>query len=829
MVTRHLLTILLLLTLSALADTWALPDPQTYTSPNGLYQLEVVPANITNQLQYFEDLAEGNDNPGMSRTDVRYCRAYLTRKVNGKAEEIWSARLANPVAPTDALVADDGQHVVTFDNWHEVGYGPLVVVVYGPQGQLLRQFSLEDILAPEELANVPVSTSSRWWLKGAWLNRHELYLDVQSRLVCLALKSGVIRTAGPDEALGGLLDSATEAALEFCYEHDLRDVEVMRALVSRESLPLPVRLWAAFCVGREPAARSLVTATIAGTDPSAIELVMGHLSSVLSEAEAEEILLRNLKEDLYEGGVEEGLICLSPSRLKSLLRSPEPTCQLAAVEALRKKKDITAVDELLEVAASSSKAAERAVDAAIELAGPQLAARLAKLGRARADVRDRVALFFYRNPSPAGVDFLIDGLGQASFEASELFRQALTRLTNTDLGPDAARWRAWRHASELERRRLELEAGDFSALARLTTMLDGPSRGPARRLLLSALGRFPRCRHRIPIIEPWRALEVCGSRLLTTKDIWDIDTGVRTARTPDVEIGCFNSTGQRFFTEFGWEEAQLWSIDGQMLKAIDPAGPWNLAEFSPDGEVFATAGAGGLITVFASVNGEEKAVLEIGEPIHELAFVPNKPWVLCRGPERIHLMNWEEGKEIAQAPSTPQTRVMATSSTAALVLQDVAYGQPADLCKAILWRFNEHPVVVGTGVTTCNLDGEIAVVGRVDGRVTRSDGEYLDLPAKPKSIATQDDWRAVIGSDDQLYLWKKGGPVTRLRATGQNGFPENIVRMLFLSNNRMLVVYSGQGLILELPPVDVSESATDDELRALVRQVVEPWCESAEQ
>ena len=51
----------------------------------------------------------------------------------------WSIR----VSPLSALVADDGAFI-TFDNWHNVGFGK-VVAIYAPTGQLVRAWELDGL------------------------------------------------------------------------------------------------------------------------------------------------------------------------------------------------------------------------------------------------------------------------------------------------------------------------------------------------------------------------------------------------------------------------------------------------------------------------------------------------------------------------------------------------------------------------------------------------------------------------------------------------------------------------------------------------------------
>jgi hypothetical protein len=53
--------------------------------------------------------------------------------------------------------------VVTFDNWHSVGFGDNVVVIYRRDGSLVRSMKLADILPPDYVRALPTSVSSMWW------------------------------------------------------------------------------------------------------------------------------------------------------------------------------------------------------------------------------------------------------------------------------------------------------------------------------------------------------------------------------------------------------------------------------------------------------------------------------------------------------------------------------------------------------------------------------------------------------------------------------------------------------------------------------------------
>ena len=73
--------------------------------------------------------------------------------------------LLNPVRPVDFFLTDAGE-LVTFDNWHNMGYGQ-VVVIYDSKGDLVVSYTLEELY--QNAANIealPKSVSSIWWRCG---------------------------------------------------------------------------------------------------------------------------------------------------------------------------------------------------------------------------------------------------------------------------------------------------------------------------------------------------------------------------------------------------------------------------------------------------------------------------------------------------------------------------------------------------------------------------------------------------------------------------------------------------------------------------------------
>lgn len=150
---------------SVFADKWELPRLGKYYSANKMYYLEIIPRQLESAVKYFHEMAQGKKDAGSPEGLVdNYCKGTLYKLDADKGyQQEWSQPLVNDVFPAGALVSNAGEYVVTFDNWHSVGYGDNVVVIYDSQGQLIKKFSLEDILSKETITKICVTVSSRWW------------------------------------------------------------------------------------------------------------------------------------------------------------------------------------------------------------------------------------------------------------------------------------------------------------------------------------------------------------------------------------------------------------------------------------------------------------------------------------------------------------------------------------------------------------------------------------------------------------------------------------------------------------------------------------------
>lgn len=143
------------------ADTWLLPTTAKYCSENKKYCLKVEPKKLESQLSYFQDKVDEKENAGADKdAKENYCKGTFS----AKGKKLWKIQLDNEVSPVSALVSNNGDYVITFDNWHGVGVGDNVVAIYdGINGKLIKKFSLTDFLTESDVDSLPASTSSIHW------------------------------------------------------------------------------------------------------------------------------------------------------------------------------------------------------------------------------------------------------------------------------------------------------------------------------------------------------------------------------------------------------------------------------------------------------------------------------------------------------------------------------------------------------------------------------------------------------------------------------------------------------------------------------------------
>ena len=153
----------LILSAPASADSWAMPERSVTYSANKQFRLTVDPRQLSGQLGYFSDKVKGREPAGQAKSGAQTAVATLDRRDGARWARVWQAPLVNDVAPVESLVSDDGKTVVTFDNWHSMGYGDDAVVVYDEMGAKRRQFALADFMPESMIKAAGHSVSSIHW------------------------------------------------------------------------------------------------------------------------------------------------------------------------------------------------------------------------------------------------------------------------------------------------------------------------------------------------------------------------------------------------------------------------------------------------------------------------------------------------------------------------------------------------------------------------------------------------------------------------------------------------------------------------------------------
>jgi hypothetical protein len=201
----RLLVVAISLSTQAQADTWAPPAPKTYVSSDQRSRLRVMPRRLDGNLAYFEDKVAKREPAGQAAGEKRRTAEAILERLDaaGRWTTVWHKPLVNEVAPVNALISNDGSHVITFDNWHSNGLGTDVVVVYGADGSLIRSLALPDLLPSSYIKALPRSVSSIWWG-----GEHRLSVDGRKLILQIVIPSEN-RLPGPRDYAELPVDLAT--------------------------------------------------------------------------------------------------------------------------------------------------------------------------------------------------------------------------------------------------------------------------------------------------------------------------------------------------------------------------------------------------------------------------------------------------------------------------------------------------------------------------------------------------------------------------------------------------------------------------------------------
>ncbi|HEV8148518.1 MAG TPA: hypothetical protein VGP79_19140 [Bryobacteraceae bacterium] len=134
-----------------LGDDWPAPQIREVFSQSREFFVRVNPGSSIGDTVGF-----GNSPKGP------YANAEFYRRQPDRSYRLTATvLLQNPVAPVEFFVTNGGM-LITLDNWHNNGYGK-VVVFYGPNGDPIRSYTLADLFSPDEIRAFSHSVSSIAW------------------------------------------------------------------------------------------------------------------------------------------------------------------------------------------------------------------------------------------------------------------------------------------------------------------------------------------------------------------------------------------------------------------------------------------------------------------------------------------------------------------------------------------------------------------------------------------------------------------------------------------------------------------------------------------
>ncbi len=154
----------------------------------------------------------------------KYATAEFYHRAKDRSYQLTSeVMLFNPVAPVEYFVSNNG-HLATLDNWHNLGYGK-VVVLYNSNGKVIRSYELTDLFFPEEVEAFTKSVSSIHWRTNPTLIRPDQ-------------KTLLVTISGGGDLLFGLKSGMYKYCKYISNEYLCRNSNEGRQWVPNNQMPL---------------------------------------------------------------------------------------------------------------------------------------------------------------------------------------------------------------------------------------------------------------------------------------------------------------------------------------------------------------------------------------------------------------------------------------------------------------------------------------------------------------------------------------------------------------------------------------------------------------
>lgn len=151
----------------AAADSFMPPSVNTTYSPSRTAVVTVIPTHLSCAV------GETNCEPA-PRAVIEH--VYGEYRGTGR-----TVKLVNRDAPGQALVTDDGQRLLTVNEYAAYGFGENTLVVYDETGAIIARHSLEDFLPDDYINGLPRTAATiRWWVSEPLIepNSHRAILSI---------------------------------------------------------------------------------------------------------------------------------------------------------------------------------------------------------------------------------------------------------------------------------------------------------------------------------------------------------------------------------------------------------------------------------------------------------------------------------------------------------------------------------------------------------------------------------------------------------------------------------------------------------------------------
>ena len=150
------------------ADRWSIAQTREFYSSDSSYFVRIVPIEIPKRYYKWKNAPNWRKKMfSPADTTIIPCYAEMYKSTTNGDSLVWTRKLVNTIAPVSAKVSNDGRYMVTLDDWGgNRPTGENAVVIYGVDGNLLKQYSLLEI-SPFPLDSYDVSVTSFHWYGGS--------------------------------------------------------------------------------------------------------------------------------------------------------------------------------------------------------------------------------------------------------------------------------------------------------------------------------------------------------------------------------------------------------------------------------------------------------------------------------------------------------------------------------------------------------------------------------------------------------------------------------------------------------------------------------------